>query len=43
LAAISAVYTIAPAFTQFGIKCLQEIVRDLRAASKALPQPKSTE
>jgi hypothetical protein len=33
----------APAFTQFGIECLQEIIRDQRAAGKALPQPKSTE
>jgi hypothetical protein len=32
-----------PAFTQFGIECLQEIIRDQRAAGKALPQPKSTE
>ena len=32
-----------PAFTKFGIECLQEIIRDLRIAGKAPPQPKSTE
>ena len=31
-----------PAFTQFGIECLQEIIRDLRVAGKAPPPVKST-
>jgi hypothetical protein len=32
-----------PAFTQFGIQCLREIIRDLQAAGKAPPKAKSTE
>jgi hypothetical protein len=32
-----------PAFTQFGIECLQEVIRDRRAAGNAPSQPKSTE